>query len=130
MMRLKGKVVIITGSPGGIGLATACKFAADGAAVLLADSRAEALGLARAQVLATAPKADVQTVPVAVCPGFVRTPILETIPAHVIAKMKDKVPLGRFGEPSEIANVYAFLASDEASYVNGAIIEVSGGIQL
>ena len=43
-------------------------------------------------------------------------------------RMVEKVPLGRLGQPDEIANVYAFLASDEASYVNGAVIEVSGGI--
>jgi 3-oxoacyl-[acyl-carrier protein] reductase len=66
----------------------------------------------------------------AVCPGFIRTPILDTIPEAVIQKMTDKVPLGRLGEPSEIASVYAFLASDDASYLNGAVIEVSGGIQL
>ncbi|HMN64878.1 MAG TPA: SDR family oxidoreductase, partial [Burkholderiaceae bacterium] len=41
-----------------------------------------------------------------------------------------KVPLGRLGQPDEIASVYAFLASDEASYINGAVIEVSGGIML
>ena len=66
----------------------------------------------------------------AVCPGFIATPILATIPQPVMAKMIEKVPLGRLGEPDEIAAVYAFLASDEASYVNGAVIEVSGGIQL
>jgi 3-oxoacyl-[acyl-carrier protein] reductase len=66
----------------------------------------------------------------AVCPGFVRTPILDTIPEAVMAKMVDKVPLGRMAEPAEIASVYAFLASSDASYVNGAVIEVSGGIQL
>jgi len=66
----------------------------------------------------------------AVCPGFVRTPILETIPPQVIEKMIEKVPLGRLGDPAEIASVYAFLASDDASYLNGAVIEVSGGIQL
>jgi len=66
----------------------------------------------------------------AVCPGFIATPILATIPAPVMAKMIDKVPLGRLGEPDEIAAVYAFLASDEASYINGAVIEVSGGIQV
>lgn len=65
-----------------------------------------------------------------VCPGFVRTPILSTIPAAVMQKTIDKVPLGRLGEPEDIANVYAFLASDEAAYVNGAVIEVSGGIML
>ncbi len=66
----------------------------------------------------------------AVCPGFIATPILETIPAPVMAKMIEKVPLGRLGNPDEIAAVYAFLASDEASYVNGAVIEVSGGISV
>ena len=45
-------------------------------------------------------------------------------------KMVEKVPLGRLGQPEEIANVYAFLASDEAAYINGAVIEVSGGITL
>ncbi|MBW6493395.1 MAG: 3-oxoacyl-ACP reductase FabG [Burkholderiaceae bacterium] len=66
----------------------------------------------------------------AVCPGFIATPILATIPPPVMARMIEKVPLGRLGEPDEIAAVYAFLASDEASYVNGAVIEVSGGIQV
>ena len=66
----------------------------------------------------------------AVCPGFIRTPILDTIPEPVIQKMIDKVPLGRLGKPEEIAGVYAFLASDDAAYLNGAVIEVSGGIQL
>lgn len=66
----------------------------------------------------------------AVCPGFVATPILDTIPEAVMQKMVDKVPLGRLGRPDEIASVYGFLASDDASYINGAVIEVSGGIML
>jgi 3-oxoacyl-[acyl-carrier protein] reductase len=41
--------------------------------------------------------------------------------------MVERVPLGRLARPEEIANTYAFLASDEASYINGAVIEVSGG---
>jgi 3-oxoacyl-[acyl-carrier protein] reductase len=44
--------------------------------------------------------------------------------------MGQRVPLGRLGQPEEIANVYAFLASDEASYINGAVIEVSGGMSV
>jgi 3-oxoacyl-[acyl-carrier protein] reductase len=63
----------------------------------------------------------------AVCPGFVETPILETIPDKVLESMRQRVPLGRLGRPEDIANTYAFLASDEASYINGAVIEVSGG---
>jgi len=64
----------------------------------------------------------------AVCPGFVETHILDTIPANVLTEMRERVPLKRLGKPEEIANVYAFLASDEASYINGAVIEVSGGM--
>ena len=64
----------------------------------------------------------------AVAPGFVETPILATIPAEVLKEMQTRVPLRRLGQPEEVANVYAFLASDEASYINGAVIEVSGGM--
>lgn len=63
----------------------------------------------------------------AVCPGFVETPILASIPDKVLESMRERVPMGRLGKPEDIANTYAFLASDEASYINGAVIEVSGG---
>jgi 3-oxoacyl-[acyl-carrier protein] reductase len=66
----------------------------------------------------------------AVAPGFIATPILSTIPDKVISEMEHRVPLRRLGQPEEIANVYAFLASDEASYINGAVIEVSGGMSV
>jgi len=64
----------------------------------------------------------------AVCPGFVATHILDTIPEKVLTEMENRVPLKRLGQPEELANVYAFLASDEASYINGAVLEVSGGL--
>ena len=64
----------------------------------------------------------------AVAPGFIETAILATVPDKVLDQMRQHVPLHRLGKPGEIANVYAFLASDEASYVNGAVIEVSGGM--
>lgn len=66
----------------------------------------------------------------AVAPGFIQTPILGTIPEKVIQEMEHRVPLRRLGQPDEIANAYAFLASDEASYINGAVLEVSGGMSV
>ncbi|MBI3915376.1 MAG: beta-ketoacyl-ACP reductase [Betaproteobacteria bacterium] len=66
----------------------------------------------------------------AVCPGFVSTSILGNIPKKVLKTLEDRVPLGRLARPEEIANTFAFLASDEASYINGAVIEVSGGLTL
>lgn len=65
-----------------------------------------------------------------VCPGFVATEILNSIPGKVLEDIKGWSWAKRLGTPSEIANVYAFLGSDEASFINGAAIEVSGGISI
>ncbi|MGA0033758.1 MAG: beta-ketoacyl-ACP reductase [Burkholderiales bacterium] len=66
----------------------------------------------------------------AVCPGFIGTEILKNMPERVLRALEEKVPMGRLGNPEEIANTFAFLASDEASYINGAVIEVSGGLTI
>ena len=66
----------------------------------------------------------------AICPGFIETPILAKMPAKIVEMMADRVPMGRLGRPDEIAATYAWLASSEASYINGAVIEVSGGATL
>ena len=66
----------------------------------------------------------------AVCPGFIQTPILDTIPEKVLDTMKAQCWVRRLGKPEEIANAYAFLASDEASYINGVALEVSGGLSM
>jgi len=92
-----------------------------------AATKAGVIGFAKTWGRELGPK-GIRTV--AVCPGFVATPILDTIPPAVMQKMVEKVPMGRLGRPEEIARVYAFLASDEASYINGTTIEVSGGIMM
>ncbi len=66
----------------------------------------------------------------AVCPGFIATSILGSIPEKVINTLEERVPMGRLGKPEEVADLFAFLASDEASYINGAVIEVSGGLTI
>lgn len=65
---------------------------------------------------------------VAVCPGLIDTAILATVPEKVLEALKQRIPLRRLGSMEEIANVFAFLASDEASYINGVAIEVGGGL--
>jgi 3-oxoacyl-[acyl-carrier protein] reductase len=64
----------------------------------------------------------------AVAPGFIATEILDSMPEKIIERMKARVPLGRLGQPREIANTYLFLASDEASFVSGAVLRVDGAI--
>jgi 3-oxoacyl-[acyl-carrier protein] reductase len=63
----------------------------------------------------------------AVAPGYILTDMLAQVPADVLDKMATKVPLRRLGKPDDIANVYAFLASDEAAYISGDVIRVDGG---
>lgn len=64
----------------------------------------------------------------AVAPGFIATDILQSIPEKVINMMVEKTPLGRMGKPQDIANAYLFLATDEASFITGAVLSVDGGI--
>ncbi len=64
----------------------------------------------------------------AVAPGFTATEILAAMPEKVLDGMKARTPLGRLGDPRDIANAYLFLASDEASFVTGETLRVDGGI--
>lgn len=64
----------------------------------------------------------------AVAPGFIATDMVKKMPENVLKTMEEKVPLGRLGQPEEIASAYLFLASDEAAYINGATLSVDGGI--
>ena len=64
----------------------------------------------------------------AVAPGFTETEILHSMPAQILEGMRARTPLGRLGQPREIANAYLFLASDEASFITGAVLRVDGGI--
>ena len=64
----------------------------------------------------------------AVAPGFTATEILVSMPEKVLDGMRARTPLGRLGEPRDIANAYLFLASDEASFITGTVLRVDGGI--
>ena len=64
----------------------------------------------------------------AVAPGFIQTNMTAGMPEKVVNMMGDKVPLKRWGQPEDVANAYTFLASDEASYITGAVLNVDGGV--
>ncbi len=66
----------------------------------------------------------------AICPGFIATEMVKAMPENILQDIERRSWLGRLGTPEEIANVYLFLASNEASFINGVALEVSGGISL
>jgi len=66
----------------------------------------------------------------AVAPGFIETRLTENLPSEVIETVKKFTPLGRFGKPEEVASLVVFLASEEANFITGAVINIDGGLPL
>lgn len=66
----------------------------------------------------------------AVCPGFILTEMVQKMPEKILEGLAAKTPLGRMGVPEDVANLYAFLASDEAAYIHGSVISIDGGMVL
>jgi acetoacetyl-CoA reductase/3-oxoacyl-[acyl-carrier protein] reductase len=65
-----------------------------------------------------------------VTPGFIATEMLDAVPEKVLERIKESIPLGRLGEPEEVARVVRFLASDNAGYITGQVWGVNGGLDM
>jgi NAD(P)-dependent dehydrogenase (short-subunit alcohol dehydrogenase family) len=111
-----GGVILMTASTNGL---TGHPFYADYNA-----SKAGVILLARTMALELAPKIRVN----AVCPGYVLTPMQRSEYSDaMLAEVNASIPIGRHADPSEIAGLFAFLASDEGAYFTGAVVNVDGG---
>lgn len=104
-------MVSLYGQPSGCGY-PASKFAVNG----LTKSLARELGRDHIRVNAVAP-------------GVTRTDMVAALPEEMVKRVSAGIPMGRVGEPEEVANVFLFLASELASYVTGAVISVDGAAQ-
>ncbi len=93
-----------------------------------AAAKAGIMGIARSLAREVARKGDITVN--AIAPGFVGTEMLAGIPPERLSAITERIPSGLLATPEQIAEVYAFLASDRASYVNGAVIPVDGGLSL
>ncbi len=101
-------MVSISGQPAGVGYPTS-KFAVNGMTISLARE------LAKDKIRVNA-----------VAPGVTRTDMVASLPPEMVARISAQIPLGRPGEPEEVANAFLYLASDLASYVTGEILSVDG----
>ena len=89
-------------------------------------SKGGIVGLTRAKAIEMAPTTRVN----AVAPGLTNTEMVKTIPDDVLDRMIDAIPLARMGEPSEIADLVAYLCSPESSYITGQVVVIGGGRSL
>ena len=92
-----------------------------------AASKAGIIGMTRTWARELGPKGITANV---VAPGFIDTDMVMTVPPKVVEQIRARTPAGRMGRPEEVANVYLFLASDLASFINGAVVGVDGGLLL
>lgn len=92
-----------------------------------AASKAGIIGMTRAWARELGPKGITAN---AVAPGFIDTEMVRSVPEKVMRELVARTPAGRMGRPEEVANVYLFLASDLASFINGAVVGVDGGLLL
>ncbi|MGP8157409.1 MAG: 3-oxoacyl-[acyl-carrier-protein] reductase [Candidatus Acidiferrales bacterium] len=90
-------------------------------------SKAGLIGLTRAIAVEVASRNITVN---AIAPGFIETPMTDPLPQELKDKMKSLIPLGRFGTDRDVAAAIAFLASDEAAYITGQVLDVNGGLHM
>ena len=111
-----GKIINISSASGQAGNIGQVNYAASKGGVI-AITKTLAKELARYNITVNA-----------VAPGFIRTPMTQTVPEKVVNYLIGQIPLKRMGEPLEIANAVAFLASDNSAYITGQVLSVNGGM--
>ena len=111
-----GRVINITSVVGEMGNSGQTNYAA---------SKAGVIGFTKAAAREMAPRSITVN---AISPGFIQTDITNQLPEDIKKQYIEKIPMGRFGSPEDVAGVVAFLTSDEASYITGDVIRVNGGI--
>jgi 3-oxoacyl-[acyl-carrier protein] reductase len=118
MKQRSGRIINMTSVVGAMGNPGQANYVA---------SKAGLIGLTKTAARELAPRGITVN---AVAPGFIDTPMTEDLPEKVKEAMLAQVPLGLMGQPEDVAEVVAFLASEKASYITGQVIHVNGGMYM
>jgi 3-oxoacyl-[acyl-carrier protein] reductase len=119
MMRKRyGRIVNISSVAGQMGNAGQTNYSA---------SKAGQIGFTKALAREVAPRGITVN---AIAPGFIDTDIWDSVPKDAVAGIQDFIPLGRIGQPEEVAKAVAFLASDDSAYITGQVLGVDGGMAM
>ncbi|MDD2465331.1 MAG: SDR family oxidoreductase, partial [Desulfobulbus sp.] len=117
MMKQKfGRILFVTSPMGHLGFAGQANYSA---------SKAGQVGLMKSLSKEVAKRKITVN---CVSPGFIATELIDDLPETQVKEYKKMVPANRFGTPAEVAEAALFLLSDRAAYINGAVLEITGGL--